>query len=74
MDGRPRDLIGYDARPPRVEWPEGARLALNLVLNYEEGAETCMLNGDACSETLLSEMSGLVPRRGARDLTALTFR
>ncbi len=68
MDDPPRDLIGYGARPPQVEWPQGARLALNLVLNYEEGAETCVLNGDACSETLLSEMSGLVPRAGARDL------
>jgi hypothetical protein len=39
------------------------------VLNYEEGAESCVLNGDAHSETLLSEMSGLSPRRGARDLS-----
>ncbi len=67
-DGLPRDLTGYGRRPPHLDWPGGARLALNLVVNYEEGAEYCVLNGDEHSETLLSEMSGLEPLLGARHL------
>ena len=68
MDDLPRDLIGYGAHPPWVAWPGGARLALNLVVNYEEGAEYCILNGDAHSETALSELSGLAPLHGQRHL------
>ncbi len=68
MDDMPRDLIGYGAHPPRIAWPGGARLALNLVVNYEEGAEYCILNGDAHSETALSELSGLEPLHGQRHL------
>ncbi len=64
----PRDLIGYGASPPDPAWPGGARLALNLVVNYEEGAEYCLLNGDDRSETILSELGGLAPLQGARDL------
>ncbi len=54
----PRDLIGYGASPPHAQWPEGARVALQFVLNYEEGAESCVLHGDAGSETFLSEIIG----------------
>jgi putative urate catabolism protein len=68
IEGPPRDLIGYGARPPHAAWPGGARLALNLVVNYEEGAEYCLLNGDPHSETILSDLSGLTPRRGGREL------
>lgn len=63
-----RDLIGYGQAPPHPGWPEGARVAVNFVLNYEEGAEYCVLNGDAHSETNLSDLSGLVPLEGARHL------
>lgn len=52
----PRDLVGYGRRPPHPQWPGGARVALQFVLNYEEGAENSVLHGDAASETFLSEM------------------
>jgi len=55
-DRYPRDMIGYGAQPPHPRWPGGARIALQVVLNYEEGAETCVLHGDAESETFLSEI------------------
>ncbi|MDX1513893.1 MAG: polysaccharide deacetylase family protein, partial [Gammaproteobacteria bacterium] len=63
-----RDLIGYGRKPPRARWPGDARVAINFVLNYEEGAEYCVLNGDPHSETALSDLSGLVPLEGARHL------
>ncbi len=53
-----RDLIGYGRRPPHPRWPNGARIALQFVLNHEEGAENCVLHGDAGSETFLSEIIG----------------
>lgn len=52
----PRDLIGYGPTPPQARWPHGARLAVQFVLNYEEGGENCVLDGDAGSETFLSEL------------------
>jgi allantoinase len=60
-DGYPRDLIGYGARPPDPRWPDGARLALQFVVNYEEGAENCVLHGDAASEAFLSDIVGAEP-------------
>jgi allantoinase len=54
----PRDLIGYGRTPPHAQWPGGARVALQFVLNYEEGAENCVLHGDQASETFLSEIIG----------------
>lgn len=63
-----RDLIGYGDAPPRANWPGDARLALNIVVNYEEGAEYCVLNGDGRPETALSDLSGLEPRPGIRIL------
>jgi putative urate catabolism protein len=54
----PRDLPGYGATPPHARWPGGARVALQFVLNYEEGAENAVLHGDAASETFLSEIIG----------------
>ncbi len=54
----PRDLIGYGARPPHPHWPDNARIALQFVLNYEEGSENCVLDGDPASETFLSEIIG----------------
>ena len=56
-----RDLQGYGRRPPHARWPGGARIALQFVLNYEEGAENCVLDGDAASEVFLSEIVGAQP-------------
>ena len=52
----PRDLIGYGRTPPHARWPGQARVAVQFVLNYEEGGENCVLHGDAGSEQFLSEM------------------
>jgi allantoinase len=52
----PRDLVGYGKDPPHARWPGAARIALQFVLNFEEGAENCVLHGDAGSETFLSEI------------------
>jgi allantoinase len=65
--GPPRDFTGYGPLPPDPRWPGGARLALNLVLNYEEGAEYSVLDGDPHSESMLSEVAA-VPLPGARNL------
>ena len=54
----PRDLRGYGRKPPHPRWPNGARLAVNFVLNHEEGGENCVLDGDPASETFLSEIIG----------------
>lgn len=54
----PRDLIGYGASPPEARWPGGARVAVQFVINYEEGAENSVLNGDKGSEAFLSDMVG----------------
>jgi putative urate catabolism protein len=54
----PRDLRGYGRRPPHPRWPNGARIALQFVLNHEEGAENSVLDGDPASETFLSEIIG----------------
>src|SRR3954463_5771220 len=54
----PRDLIGYGRTPPHAQWPGNARIALQFVLNHEEGAENSVLHGDAGSETFLSEIIG----------------
>ena len=54
----PRDMIGYGSKVPKVVWPNNARLALQIVLNYEEGAENNILHGDKHSETFLSEIIG----------------
>ena len=59
----PRDLIGYGRRPVHPHWPNGARIALQFVLNHEEGSENCVLHGDAASETFLSEIIGAQPFR-----------
>jgi len=52
----PRDLIGYGPKPPYAQWPNQARIAVQFVLNYEEGGENSVLHGDAGSEQFLSEM------------------
>ncbi len=65
----PRDLIGYGRQPPHADWPGGARIAIQLVLNYEEGAENSVLHGDAASETFLSDMIAPAPVVGARHMS-----
>ncbi|NDJ58789.1 allantoinase PuuE [Enterobacteriaceae bacterium 4M9] len=57
-DSYPRDMVGYGGRPPHARWPGGARLALQFVLNYEEGGESHILHGDEGSEQFLSDIIG----------------
>ena len=58
----PRDLVGYGNQgPTTVKWPNNAKVAINFVLNYEEGGESCVLHGDTHSEHLLSEIVGQQP-------------
>ncbi|WP_232363797.1 allantoinase PuuE [Desulfogranum japonicum] len=65
----PRDLTGYGAKPPQAQWPCGSRLAIQFVLNYEEGGENCVLHGDPASETFLSEMIGAAAFHGRRHMS-----
>ena len=65
----PRDMVGYGAVPPQARWPGEARLALQIVLNYEEGGESNILHGDAASEAFLSEIIGARPFAGARHMS-----
>jgi putative urate catabolism protein len=64
----PRDMVGYGRNPPQADWPGGARIALQVVLNYEEGGENNVLHGDAGSEAFLSEIIGAASLPGARHL------
>jgi len=64
----PRDLIGYGSRPPHPQWPNQARIAVQFVINYEEGGETCILHGDSSSETFLSEIIGAEAFQGIRHM------
>lgn len=68
MTDYPRDLRGYGEQPPVADWPDGARIAVQFVLNYEEGAENCVLHGDAASEAFLSEIVGAAPIVGQRHM------
>ena len=60
----PRNMIGYGSKTPNIKWPNNAKLALQIVLNYEEGSENCVLHGDKTSETFLSEIIGALPIKG----------
>ena len=62
----PRDMHGYGGRPPFADWPGGAPVAVQFVLNYEEGGENSVLHGDAASEAFLSEIVGAAPWPGMR--------
>lgn len=64
----PRDLVGYGAQPPQAAWPGGARIAVQFVINYEEGGENNILHGDAASEAFLSEIVGAQPWPGQRHM------
>ena len=65
----PRDLIGYGPKPPHPKWPDKARLAVQFVLNYEEGGENCILHGDQASEAFLSEIVGADARASVRHMS-----
>ena len=64
-----RDFVGHGPTPPAAQWPNGARVAVQFVLNYEEGGENCILEGDPASEAFLSEIVGASPNPGARHLS-----
>ncbi|MBE9019469.1 allantoinase PuuE [Chroococcidiopsidales cyanobacterium LEGE 13417] len=64
----PRDLIGYGRTPPDPKWQGRARVAVQFVINYEEGGENCILHGDMASEAFLSEIIGAEPLAGARHM------
>ena len=66
MSRYPRNLLGYGATPPDAQWPGGAKIAISLVLNYEEGGENSILHGDAASEAFLSDIAGAAPWPGQR--------
>ena len=68
MSGYPRDLIGYGRTTPNPNWQNQARIAVQFVINYEEGGETCILHGDQSSETFLSEIVGAAPLNGLRHM------
>jgi len=65
----PRDLVGYGRTPPHAAWPGGARIAVQCVLNYEEGAEANILDGDRGAETFLSDIINAAPVPGARHMS-----
>ncbi len=66
MQGYPRDMVGYAGCPPHPRWPNDARVAVQFVVNYEEGGERCVLHGDDEAETFLSDIAGAQPVVGAR--------
>ena len=66
MTEYPRDMIGYGANLPATHWPNDARIAVQFVINYEEGGENCILHGDAASEAFLSEIVGAAAWSGQR--------
>ncbi len=69
----PRDLIGYGAEKPNAKWPDGAQIALQFVINYEEGGENCILHGDEASEAFMSEIIGADAREGVRHMSMESF-
>jgi putative urate catabolism protein len=69
----PRDLLGYGTKTPSVNWPGDCRIAMQFVVNYEEGSENCILHGDTASEAFLSEMIGADARVGVRHMSMESF-
>ncbi len=68
MKPYPRDMVGYGKSPPDPQWPDGARIAVQFVVNYEEGGENNILHGDHASEAFLSEIVGAQPWPGQRHM------
>jgi allantoinase len=69
----PRDMLGYGQHTPKVAWPNKAKIAVQFVINYEEGAENCILHGDNASETFLSEIIGALPFENERHMNMESF-
>lgn len=69
MTRTPRDFIGYGANPPNPNWPGNAKIAVQFVINYEEGGENCVLDGDPGSEQFLSEIIGAQSYLGQRHMS-----
>jgi peptidoglycan/xylan/chitin deacetylase (PgdA/CDA1 family) len=67
-DNYPRDMVGYGRNPPFADWPNRARVAVQFVINYEEGGENNILHGDPASEAFLSEIVGAAPWPGMRHM------
>jgi putative urate catabolism protein len=68
LSSYPRDLLGYGRRPPKPHWPAAAHIAVQFVINYEEGGENSILHGDLASEAFLSEIVGAQPWPGQRHM------
>ncbi|NNF65974.1 MAG: allantoinase PuuE [Gammaproteobacteria bacterium] len=68
MNSYPRDMVGYGGKPPHAGWPRDARIALQFVLNFEEGGERCVLHGDNESEAFLSEIVGATAYENTRHM------
>jgi peptidoglycan/xylan/chitin deacetylase (PgdA/CDA1 family) len=68
MTSYPRDMIGYGGQPPHAQWPGDARIALQFVVNYEEGGENAILHGDPTAESFLTEWIGAQPTLGMRNM------
>ena len=68
FSGYPRDLAGYGRNPPNPRWPGDARIAVQFVVNFEEGGEHCILHGDAASEAFLTDVLGTTPWPGQRHM------
>lgn len=68
VENYPRDMIGYGRTPPDPHWPGAARVAVQFVINYEEGGENCILHGDVASEAFLSEIVGAAQWPGQRHM------
>jgi putative urate catabolism protein len=67
MADYPRDLVGYGATPPHAQWPGGAQIAVQFVINYEEGGENAIFHGDVAAEAFLNELVGAQPVPGLRN-------
>ena len=68
MTSYPRDMIGYGGQPPHAQWPGDARIALQFVINYEEGGENAIFHGDPAAESFLTEWIGAQPALGMRNM------
>jgi len=66
-------MVGYGAKPPQASWPNKSKIAVQFVINYEEGAENCILHGDKASETFLSEIIGAAAIQDARHMNMESF-
>jgi len=73
MNNYPRDMKGYGQKVPHANWPNKAKVAVQFVINYEEGAENCILHGDKASETFLSEIIGALPFENERHMNMESF-